>query len=106
MPSPNVGPKGAKLDFEPLFRRLAGDGIDPLMPDQEDCSVALVARRLGVSRTTVQRSRRDGISYYTADQFACRAGLHPSNVWPDQWWDVPALALSEDDQEEDLCLSA
>lgn len=103
MPSPNVGPKGARLDFEPLFRRLAGDGQDSEQPDQLDCSVNLVARALGVSRTTVRRARQDGISYYTADQFACRAGLHPANVWPDQWWEIPALALTED-QEEDPCL--
>jgi hypothetical protein len=102
MPGAAVGPAGVKLDFGPLFRRLAGDGIDPDLPDQEDCSVALVARRLGLSRTTVQRARREGISYYTADEWACRVGLHPSNIWL-EWWAMPA---STEDDQEDLCLSA
>lgn len=46
-----------------------------------------VAHVLGISGATANRYRREGLSVKQADTLACRAGLHPANVWPDQWVD-------------------
>lgn len=49
-----------------------------------------VAQVLGISGTTANRYRREGLSVKQADKLACRAGLHPANVWPEQWVDPVA----------------
>jgi hypothetical protein len=41
------------------------------------------ARYFGVTPTTIDRWRRQGLSWLTADQVAIkRVGLHPSLIWP------------------------
>lgn len=47
-----------------------------------------IAELAGVSRRTVVRWRHIGIPLELADRAACALGLHPANVWGDQWWRV------------------
>jgi hypothetical protein len=65
------------FDPEPVLR-LAGAGTD------EEVGV-----RLGVSALTVCRWRNGrvcGMRVDVADRVARELGLHPSNVWGDDWW--------------------
>jgi hypothetical protein len=52
-------------------------------------------RRLGdvldTSRGEIHRFLREGVPERRADEFACRLGMHPGEVWGDDWW---ALAAS------------
>jgi hypothetical protein len=41
------------------------------------------AMRLGISGSTEQRYRREGMSEKVADRLAVRAHLHPFEVWPE-----------------------
>lgn len=41
-----------------------------------------IADALGVTKRTVNRYRKSGLSRQKADALACRAGLHPACVWP------------------------
>lgn len=44
------------------------------------------ARRVGRSRRTIERWKAaDAIPKDAADTAAIAFGLHPANVWPDQW---------------------
>lgn len=45
-----------------------------------------LARFLGVDPGQWQRWRSEGVPTFAADRLACRAGLHPSLLWPD-WFD-------------------
>lgn len=46
-------------------------------------SEAALARRVGLSGTTLKRAREVGLREDAADRYACRAGLTPLEVWPD-----------------------
>lgn len=48
-------------------------------------------RRVGLSGTTLVKARSDGFVESAADRYACRAGFHPSQVWPDFAHDECAL---------------
>lgn len=41
------------------------------------------ARELGLSGSTEQQYRRDGVTERVADRLAVKAGLHPWMVWPE-----------------------
>lgn len=47
--------------------------------------VSHTARRLGVDRSVIYRAKHVGLDEFTADLWACRLGLHPSEIWP-TWW--------------------
>lgn len=50
----------------------------------ECASTESFARRIGVSHSTMHRRITEGsIDEYDADQWACRIGALPQNVWPD-----------------------
>jgi len=38
------------------------------------------------SSTTVWRYRSEGIPEFTADEYACKIGKHPSEIWGAEWW--------------------
>ena len=61
-------------------------------------------RRLGVNRRQVYRWRTAGrIGVVTADRVACRLGLHPCEVWGNDWWSIPPTkkdAPAADDQAD------
>lgn len=44
---------------------------------------ARAARELGLSGSTEQQYRRDGVSARVADRLAVKAGVHPYEVWPE-----------------------
>lgn len=45
-----------------------------------------VAHRLGVNERTLSRViTYDGLNSGTADRMALALGLHPMNLWPDEW---------------------
>lgn len=46
-------------------------------------SVHVVAQRLGLSGSTWQQYRDNGVSPGVADRLACRIGRHPAELWPD-----------------------
>lgn len=52
-----------------------------------------VATQVRMSRSTVWR-HRDGLSADEADTWAARCGLHPSEVWPAWWSDLPPAGLA------------
>jgi lambda repressor-like predicted transcriptional regulator len=45
-------------------------------------SEAALARRVGLSGTTLKKARLEGLREDAADRYACRAGLLPWLVWP------------------------
>jgi lambda repressor-like predicted transcriptional regulator len=47
-----------------------------------------LARRTGYTVRTIQRWNTTGIPLHSADQLACRLGLHPANIWP-TWYHQP-----------------
>lgn len=50
---------------------------------------------LGVSGSTMKQWESEGIPYMTADRYAVRLGLHPSQVWPD-WWLYTDIAIKQE----------
>ncbi len=52
------------------------------------------ARSYRVSRRTIYRWQRQGLSHWAADRAAITHGLHPISVWPD-WSSVEAQTLRE-----------
>ncbi len=46
--------------------------------------------RTGLSASTIITLRHRGVDYVRADDLACRAGFHPSLIWPT--WFADALA--------------
>ena len=62
----------------------------PLEPLAEALGIerSALARRLGISGSTWKQYRDQGVTEKVADRLAVRAGLHPSEVWPeivDEW---------------------
>lgn len=49
-------------------------------------SEAALGRRVGLSGSTLKQARLVGFTESAADRYACRAGFHPYEVWPD-WLD-------------------
>lgn len=47
-----------------------------------------LARRTGYPLRTIQRWKTTGIPLYSADQLACRLGLHPACIWTN-WFNPP-----------------
>lgn len=60
--------------FEPLERAVAAP------------CVVVAARQLGVNTRQIHRSRHSGLTAEQADVLAFRIGLHPCEVWGNQWW--------------------
>jgi len=46
-------------------------------------SARRLAEKIGVSRRTVCRWQRHGLTEAQADQAACALGTHPALVWPE-----------------------
>jgi transcriptional regulator with XRE-family HTH domain len=67
--------------------------IKPLLDLTELLSPTDTASLCGVSRVTVYRWRRGesaSIAVHDADRIAIRLGMHPAQLWGDDWWDIPA----------------
>lgn len=58
----------------------------PLEPLLRDCpDVDHAAFRLGVTRRTVERWRKRGLTERSADEAAVALGRHPLNIWGRAW---------------------
>lgn len=49
-------------------------------------TLTTLALVLGVQRSEVGRFLRAGVPERRADDFACRLGFHPCEVWGAAWW--------------------
>lgn len=50
-----------------------------------DC-VRATSQTIGISMRTIHRWQNHGIPESMADHVAIAFGLHPANIWPEQWW--------------------
>jgi hypothetical protein len=78
---------GVRLPIGPL-EAAAERMVRPVVDDDGQVAgrVRLVAEAVGVTRRTVFRWARDGLTWGAADKAACALGLHPSSVWGRDWW--------------------
>jgi hypothetical protein len=79
------GPKPQpRLPIDPLLevaeRMWAPHSGQPVGP------VGKLTSLLGIDRGSVWRAAREGVTIYTADQWAVRLGYHPSQLWPDLFY--------------------
>lgn len=59
----------------------------PLAPlAQLEPNRSALARRVGCARRTVARWAHAGLMPAVADEVAARLGLHPADIWGDDWW--------------------
>lgn len=62
----------------------------PLLELKADTTDDRLAVLLGANRQSVTRWRAgERIALDTADRCAVRLGLHPSEVWGNDWWNLP-----------------
>ena len=77
----------ARLPFGPV-EELVRRSWRPLNPPfDQPFGTAALADRLDVSRHTVIRWRRDGLTEQRADEAAIRLGSHPAILWP-AWYEA------------------
>lgn len=69
-----------RLPFDPLHQWVAIDQRDP------SCSVRLVARTCGIRENTMFAWRKRGVPIMAADELACRMGVHPIEIWGDEFF--------------------
>jgi hypothetical protein len=70
-----VTPVVPKLPVEPLLRQYPGE------------TISAVEKQLELTKGRIQVwSRTGGIPLDDADEVACRANFHPSEIWGDDWW--------------------
>lgn len=73
-------PPGPTLRPYPVADLARAIGLNPT--DTQALSLAL-----GVGRRWIRRYRDAGLTERQADDWACRAGIHPCDVWP-RWYDL------------------
>jgi hypothetical protein len=66
---------GTRFSFEPLERHLRAIGCTN------------IGATLGASSVTIKQARAGGLTLRTADRWATRLGLHPMEIWGDEYWD-------------------
>ena len=77
---PRVVPRLSMLTLTTLLR-----STDPRF------NHSTLALTLGVGRCEIMRFLRTGLPERRADEFACRLGFHPCEVWGADWWAIAAL---------------
>lgn len=94
--SARLGPNASTLPVGPLLAaaHARAAGIDPRCARDGATAVAvpdrLLGEVLGVQRSAVTKLRsRGSVNAWTADRYATRLGLHPAEVWGNDWWSVP-----------------
>ena len=60
--------------------------IRPLLAAIHHVDDAVTAERIGVTRTTIFRWKREGLTLRSADQAACKLGYHPYLIWGNDYW--------------------
>lgn len=48
----------------------------------------MVAEACGTTRSSVRRWQETGLNPIVADRVCARLGLHPADVWGDDWWRI------------------
>lgn len=69
-------PKQRILSFQPVENKLR----TPEMTDET------FAAHIGITRKTLTNWRNVGLRFFTADEFSCRLGFHPTYFWGDDWF--------------------
>lgn len=87
------GAKAGTLSPAPMLALFPRPPLTPRVPTNDtfgwadEGSDSWVAERCGVSTRTVQRWRRGALlQVATADRVACELGMHPAEIWGDDWW--------------------
>lgn len=70
------GPVPARLPWAPAMTLMANQTVSGL------------ARAAGVPRETIQRWKREGVTVNGADLVADALGLHPAEIWGDDFYQV------------------
>lgn len=66
----------------------------------EEWGPATFAQLVGVSDRTITRWRKSGrILWHVADEAACALGMHPLNIWGDDWLALDAGIIDGSDTE-------
>lgn len=55
---------------------------------EEGTSNTVVAEACGTTRNAVRRWHENGVHPVVADRVCARLGLHPADVWGDDWWRI------------------
>lgn len=55
---------------------------------EEGTSSSVVAEACGTTRSSIRRWQEIGLHPIVADRVCIRVGLHPSDVWGDEWWRI------------------
>lgn len=58
-------------------------------PGQHPTGITAIAQALNVTPRYLQHARRQGLTPWQADRYACRLGVHPSTIWPTWFQDTP-----------------
>jgi len=51
-------------------------------------SLNALAERIGQRPEQLRRQAQRELAWYVADAYACGLGMHPAEVWGDDWWAV------------------
>ena len=68
--------------------------LQPLLDLTELLGPCDIASLCGVARETVYRWRDGTTTTITpgdADRMAIRMGMHPAEIWGDDWWNIPDI---------------
>ena len=68
-----------RLPWDPVADHLDREAGEPLSRNEH-------ARRLGINNKQVYRWDRGGMPPVSADRVAIGLGLHPFELWGDDWW--------------------
>lgn len=55
---------------------------------EEGTSSTVVAEACGTTRSSIRRWQETGLNPIVADRVCARLGLHPADVWGDDWWRI------------------
>lgn len=102
-PAPRVdwAPVVAKLDA--IHKRYARTGVLNAPDSWRPTNITELAERIGRARRTLERYANDGgVPIVVADDIATALGVHPFELWGDQWQEVEVLVL---DAVDDLHLA-
>lgn len=58
------------------------------------------AAAAGMTRNTLYKRLYEPLGWYTADRLAIALGLHPCEVWGDEWWQIAKVYDAAIDQSK------
>lgn len=92
----------ARREYRAKYQTIRSKGA--LLSTEEICQFVgemeneIVAELLKINKTTVRkwRAKPTKINRFTADEYALRLGVHPSQIWGNQWYQIP---FNNDDKD-------